>query len=517
MTTGRSTHGRGRSGYAGRGAAVVLAGVAAVVMSVAPAGAAPSGAVSPAAGIISTVAGGTEGPGPAAGIAISPCGLKSDGNELYIADWVNGGVIRAVNERTGRLTTPAGVAVGGYDGNGRRATDTELWDPCSAALDGAGNLVITDIGPPAPAGTVNNWVRVAAARTGTFYGHAMKAGRLYTIAAGQCDFYEGYATFCPADAEPDHQGNLVIADTGGADDHSMTTKPALVRVLAGSSGTFYGQKMTVGHMYIVAGGADGFSGDGGPAVGAGLGLSISTVRVDSVGNLVIANNGTGRIRVVAAATGTFYGQAMKAGDIYTVAGGGEATGNGVPATSAAISVGGVANDAAGNLVITDTSGLVRVVAETTGTFYGQPMTAGDIYTVAGNGKTGYSGDGGPALKAEFDYPQSVAVDSAGNLVIDDTVNNRVRVVAAATGTFYGQAMKAGDIYTAAGDGVNTGLGFSGDGVAAVKALLGSPSGVAADRAGDIAIADGLSGRVRLVAAGTRTLFGQPMKAGDIYT
>jgi trimeric autotransporter adhesin len=69
------------------------------------------------------------------------------------------------------------------------------------------------------------------------------------------------------------------------------------------------------------------------------------------------------------------------------------------------------------------------VAETTGTFYGQPMTAGDIYTVAGNGVEGYAGDGGPATSAELDDPLGVTVDGAGNLVIADAGNDRIRVVA----------------------------------------------------------------------------------------
>ncbi len=80
------------------------------------------------------------------------------------------------------------------------------------------------------------------------------------------------------------------------------------------------------------------------------------------------------------------------------------------------------------------------------------MTAGDIYTVAGTGTYGYSGDGGPATSAEIKNPLSVAVDAHGNLLIDDQHNNRIRLVAAGTGTFYGQAMTAGDIYTVAGDG-----------------------------------------------------------------
>ncbi|HEX4061694.1 MAG TPA: hypothetical protein VHY58_11820 [Streptosporangiaceae bacterium] len=55
------------------------------------------------------------------------------------------------------------------------------------------------------------------------------------------------------------------------------------------------------------------------------------------------------------------------------------------------------------------------------------MTAGAIYTVAGNGTQGFSGEGGPATNAELEDPNGVTVDSAGNLVIADTGNNRIRV------------------------------------------------------------------------------------------
>ena len=56
------------------------------------------------------------------------------------------------------------------------------------------------------------------------------------------------------------------------------------------------------------------------------------------------------------------------------------------------------------------------------------MTAGDIYTVAGNGTLGFSGDGGAATKAALFNPESIAVDAAGRLVIADTINERIRVV-----------------------------------------------------------------------------------------
>jgi hypothetical protein len=163
----------------------------------------------------------------------------------------------------------------------------------------------------------------------------------------------------------------------------------------------------------------------------------------------------------------------------------------------------VVPDHAGNLVIADTANeRVRVVAATTGTFYGRAMTKGDIYTVAGNGTFGFAGDGGPATSAEFHNPDSVAVDGAGNIAVADTDsgttqfdmgNNRVRLVAAATGTFYGQAMTAGDIYTVAGNGTP---GFSGDGGPGTHAELDQPFGVGVDAVGGLLVTDLFDGRVR---------------------
>jgi hypothetical protein len=182
------------------------------------------------------------------------------------------------------------------------------------------------------------------------------------------------------------------------------------------------------------------------------------------------------------------------------------SGDGGPATGAGVQPVGVAIDRAGNLVIADGFNMrVRVVAESTGTFDGQKMIAGDIYTVAGNGISGFAGDGGPATSAEFQAPQSVAVDGAGNIVVADTQtslapsetgNNRVRVVAAATGTFYGVPMTTGDIYTVAGNGVP---GLSGDGHAATGAELDEPVGVSVDSAGNVLVADVGDGRVRKIS------------------
>jgi hypothetical protein len=220
----------------------------------------------------------------------------------------------------------------------------------------------------------------------------------------------------------DGAGNLVIADTSNQ----------RIRVVAARTGTFYGQAMTVRHIYTVAGnGTFGFSGDGGPATAAELRIPQGVV-VDGAGNLVITDSANNRIRVVAASTGTFYGQAMTAGDIYTVAGNGTFgfSGDGGPATATELgSPAQTVVDGAGNLVIADSgTDRVRVVAASAGTFYGQAMTAGDIYTVAGNGTFGFSGDGGPALSAELNRPQGVAVDAAGGLLVVDMGSNRIREV-----------------------------------------------------------------------------------------
>jgi hypothetical protein len=227
----------------------------------------------------------------------------------------------------------------------------------------------------------------------------------------------------------DRAGNLIVPDSTNS----------RVRVVAKTSGTFYGQAMTAGHIYTVAGnGRPGTTAGGVPATKAKL-MDPAGVTLDSAGNLVIADGGqvqsrTGSlVQVVAVKTGMFYGQQMTAGDIYNIGGvssGRGVSGNGGPAVKARLGafIGQVELDSMGDVVIADESAnSIRVIAEKTGTFYGQQMTAGDIYPVAGSGKAGYSGDGGPAAQAMLDRPDGVAVDGAGNLVVADTNNLRVRV------------------------------------------------------------------------------------------
>ena len=484
-------------------AVAVLAGGGTAQAVAAPAGAAGRGTAAAAAGVISTIAGGVGGPGLATRVDVSfPCGVSFGAGALYIA---GGQTVRRVNPATDWLTTPAGTDALSPVGDGGPATAANV-ETCGAAADHDGNLLIANF--------EDQRIQVVAARSGTFYGQAMTAHDIYTVAGdGTAGFTGdgGPATGAeldfPSAVAVDGAGNLVIADSGNN----------RVRVVAARSGTFYGRAMTAGHIYTVAGdGSGGFSGDGGPATKAGL--TDPWVAVDGSGNLVIADSQNGRIRVVAAATGMFYGQAMKAHDIYTVAGGGTSLGDGGPATQAALDdPTAVAVDRAGDLLIADTfDQRVRIVAASTGTRYGQPMTAGDIYTVAGNGSPGYAGDGGPAAAAEVAYPQGVAVDGSGNLVIADTDNGRVRVVAARTGTFYRQAMTAGHIYTVASNGAPShqegNQGFSGDTGAALRAELDFPGGVAVDGSGNLVIADTWNQRVRVVAARTGEFYGRAMTA-----
>jgi uncharacterized protein (TIGR03437 family) len=240
----------------------------------------------------------------------------------------------------------------------------------------------------------------------------------------------------------DSLGNLYIADTGNN---------RIRVVMNGVIGTLAGN------------GTPGFSGDNGPATSAQLNGPWA-VAVDSAGNLYIADAINQCIRMVSN------------GVITTVAGTGTRgfSGDNGPAARAQLdNPYGVAVDSAGNLYIADSSNN-RV----------RKVSGGAINTVAGNGTAGFSGDNGPPTSAHLAYPQGVAVDSAGNLYIADTDNNRIREVS------------NGVIATVAGGGA-----FLGDNGPATSAQLANPEGVAVDAAANFYIADTSNSRIRKVSTG----------------
>ncbi len=216
---------------------------------------------------------------------------------------------------------------------------------------------------------------------------------------------------------------------------------------------------------VAGNGQQAYSGDSITATSSALYTPVA-VAVDASGNLFIGDQFNYRVRKVDAN-----------GIITTVAGTGKYlfTGDAGPATSAAIGAPvGLAFDTAGNLYISD-AGNQRIRKVT---------PAGIISTVAGNGGSGYTGDTGPATQTTLYNPVGVVVDRAGNILIADQSNHRIRKVDV-----------TGIITTIAGNGTQ---GFSGDGALATLASLNNPTALALDVAGNLYISDQSNHRIRKV-------------------
>jgi hypothetical protein len=342
---------------------------------------------------------------------------------------------------TANIQTIAGTGASGFNGDGHPLTKTALYWPQDTYVDAAGHLWIIDWN--------NHRVRRAVSLTApvtTMIGSEF-IGDTRSGPANQADLNH------PTSICEDREGRMVLAAW-----HNWTIK----------------RLNRDGNLEVIVGHGDGpaTGGDGGPATQALLDLA-SSAEYDTAGNLYISEQGARRIRRVDAVTGI----------ITTFAGTGEAgyAGDGGPAVAAqfntppdldAVPCFKLAIDGQ-QLVIADSlNNRVRVI----------DLESGIITPFAGTGRPGYAGDGGPAQRAQLNFPTDVAIGPDHSIYIADAHNNVIRRV-----------RPNGTITTAAGSGK---AGFAGDGGPPQKAKLNDPSGVFVDQTGTLYIADTLNHRIR---------------------
>jgi sugar lactone lactonase YvrE len=374
-------------------------------------------------GIITTIA----GYGTPVGLPCCIGGMAADGaGSLYLT--LDGMYRVSKLAPDGSITIVAGDGADGHSGDGGPATAAQLRDPRALAVDGNGNLYISEW----------NFIRKVSSD-----------GMITTVAGVRGVGYsgdDGPAAAAGLDGvvalTTDPAGSLYMVDTNDEDDAGH----ARIRKVS-----------TAGIITTVVG-------NGEPPLSTPLGVA-----VDSAGTLYVADTLGNRLR-----------RASPDGRLSTIAGDAfwNSTGDGGPASVSPVGwPAGLALDNAGRLYIAATlEDRIRVISPD-----------GIMNTVAGLWPIvhAYSGDGGPATRAQLSFPKDVAPDGSGNIYIADSGNNRVRVVS-----------PSGIITTVAGAGV---AGYSGDGDLATNAQLSLPSGLALDTAGNLYVADTNNFRIRKIS------------------
>jgi trimeric autotransporter adhesin len=439
-------------------------------------------------GTITTIAGnGTAGysgdNGPATSATLhSPYGLNIDASgNLYIADSGNN-VVRIVST-AGIISTIAGNGTAGYSGDNGSAISATLNSPQGVTIDSQGNIYISDQGnnrarevstpagsvvfPTTPVTSTSAVVTIplqvnteGTTITGISAPVSQGGKQEYTVAAAGCTLNTALAagTVC----------NVTVTFTPGY----AGPRPVPLQV-ASSAGTFN----------------FGLTGTGtGPQVALSPGIITTLLLASSLGQAEASNG------LAIDSAGNVYA-AMEFIDLRS---GGQqivefAAGTGI----ATIEDVGVSNSAALGLALDSMGSLYAASPNYACIFKFVPASNG-FTVVAGTevpegglfgGSGGYSGDNGPAIEAELNEPSAVAVDSAGNLYIADSGNNRIRKVTA------GSAI----ITTIVGNGT---AGYSGDNGPATSAELNKPAALAIDSSGNLYIADSGNNRIRKVASST---------------
>ncbi|MCD6012771.1 MAG: S-layer protein [Flavipsychrobacter sp.] len=329
-----------------------------------------------------------------------------------------------------KIITIAGTGAGISTGDGGPATAASINHPNGLVVDGAGATYVTDCNG-------HRIRRISASGIITTICGTGSAGL-----SGDGGSAVSARIKMPIGIIIDGSGNIIFADYGNSCIRKVSPAGIITRV-AGNGGA-------------------GYSGDGGAATAAKLNCPTS-IALDASGNLLIADYGNHVIRKV-----------TPAGIISTIAGTGTAgySGDGGAVAAATLNKPYGVRVYGPDIFITDYgNNVVRKV-----------NASGIITTVAGNGTSGYSGDGGPATNAQLYAPEDMIVDPMGDMYVADLGNHRVRKLST-----------TGFISTIAGTGASA---FGGDGGLAIQADLDSPAAFAYDSKGDLMIADFRNNRIR---------------------
>lgn len=414
-------------------------------------------------------------------IAVDPAG------RILISDPINFRIYRIGTD--GIVNSIAGTGTRGYSGDGGPAVAASITNASAITSDASGNVIIAD--------TSNRRIRRVSA-----------AGLITTIAGGS----SADVTTTPADplrsaiglvtnVVYDAQGRLYIADADDPRFLLLSADGRSIQKIAGNSkfkdlppntpaslvtitepmgiavtptGAIYfsefgghrvnlisreGLTSTVTGTGVNSCCTDGPAATGRVAFPAGLALAPD-------GALLIADSNSHKVRRVA------NGQISSIAGTTFVSG---SAGDGGPALNAQLNQPwGIVADAAGNIYVSERSGhRVRRI---------DPR--GTITTYAGNGLAAYSGDGGRATEASLNGPSGLAFNTAGELLIADYANHRIRAVSA-----------NGNIRTIAGTGVNAN---NGEGLPATEAGVRFPFGLAADKNGNIYVTSDGTGYIRRI-------------------